>query len=441
MPSLADHRTAIAAKLKEFQSCPLSQAALRQLGGAASPSSSQAKGQARPSTLPAAARAFLATLGYRSDRTLPIATPRQFRETLDPHGRLTDREREALDRCTSLHLLFQFTNAELDSHGDLLDDRAAPDTTRIESYLFFAAELPPGHYTRTDLATLVRALNKPLPMPALVLFKCGTDNPVCAPSEAKQTRMSAPLLSLGIIHRRLHKRDASKDVLEKVTLIKDIACADPIRAHLEILNDFALANLAADYGVANFVALHAAWQKRLGSYALSNDFYREIADWYFWALHQVEDGKIRLPLHCDTEQEKSLFLIRLLTRVIFCWFLGEKRLIPTDLFREHRLKSLLKDFQCGTDNPVCDSSPAYYRAILQNLFFGTLNMPPEQRAFRKKKKPGERYDPNYGITNLWRYESYFKNPADWPALAARIPFLNGGLFDALPGLQKLLFAC
>ncbi|MGH8017134.1 MAG: Eco57I restriction-modification methylase domain-containing protein [Opitutaceae bacterium] len=250
-------------------------------------------------------------------------------------------------------------------------------------------------------------------MPALVLLRYGDS------------------VSLAILHRRLNKRDASRDVLEKATLIKDIAFADPIRAHVEILNDFALANLAADFGVANFVALHEAWQKRLGSYALSNAFYREIADWYFWAHHQVGDGTIRLPLHCDTEQEKSLFLIRLLTRVVFCWFLVEKRLIPTELFRAHRLQALLKDFHPSRDPKKPDTAPAYYRAVLQNLFFGTLNMPPDQRAFREKKKEGQRYDQNFGITNLWRYETAFRTPADWLGLAARVPFLNGGLFDCL----------
>src|SRR5262249_34490409 len=145
------------------------------------------------------------------------------------------------------------------------DDASVVQATKIESYLFFAAELPPGRYTRTVLSTLVRAVNKPLPMPALVLFHHGDT------------------VSLGIIHRRLHRRDQSRDVLEKVTLIKDIAVADPIRAHLEILNDFAFENLNADFGISNFVGLHEAWQKRLDSYALSNEFYREIADWYFWA--------------------------------------------------------------------------------------------------------------------------------------------------------------
>ena len=58
-------------------------------------------------------------------------------------------------------------------------------------------------------------------------------------------------------------------------------------------------------------------------------------------------------------------------------------------------------------------------------------MPWKQRTFREKKKSGERYDKNYGITNLWRYETDFRAPADWITLAARVPFLNGGLFDCL----------
>ena len=34
----------------------------------------------------------------------------------------------------------------------------------------------------------------------------------------------------------------------------------------------------------NFLGLHQAWEKRLASYALNERFYREIANWYFWAL-------------------------------------------------------------------------------------------------------------------------------------------------------------
>ena len=364
-------------------------------------------------SLPDGAKRLFSILGYTSQRNLPIATSKQFCEQLDPGKKLSEKQREPLYSLKSLHLLFQLTDAELRSQRDLFDDPNEVHETQIESYLFFAAELRSGPYTRTTLSTIVRAINKPLPMPALVLFRHGDT------------------VSIGIIHRRLHKRDQSKDVLEKVTLIKDIACDDPIRAHLEILNDFVLANLDDYFGVSNFVRLHEAWQKRLGSYALSNDFYREIADWYFWANHQVKDGTIRLPQHCDTEQEQSLFLIRLLTRVIFCWFLVEKRLIPSDLFRENWLRQHLKAFTPTRDPKRPDTTSTYYHAILQNLFFGTLNMPPDQRAYREKKKDGERYDKNFGITNLWRYQSDFRDANEWITICERIPFLNGGLFDCL----------
>jgi adenine-specific DNA-methyltransferase len=368
-------------------------------------------------------------LGYRSERRMKLRsnTPDGFLGTFDRGGTL-NKDRTLLADWQGVEFLFQLTDAEVQSstHGTAelpFDSKGKFDGAEINSFLFLALELRPAadrdgerkgqHYNRTELAGVTRALNRLFDMPALLVLKHGDT------------------VSLGIIHRRLSKRDAAKDVLEKVTLIKDIAFADPIRAHVEILHDFALPQLVADYAVANFVALHAAWQKRLGSYALSEGFYREIADWYFWAHHQVEDGAIRLPQHCDTEQEKSLFLIRLLTRVIFSWFLVEKRLIPTDLFRDHRLTALLKDFNPSRDPAKPDSAPTYYHAVLQNLFFGTLNMPADQRGFREKKKEGERYDPNFGVTNLWRYETDFRTPADWLRLAASVPFLNGGLFDCL----------
>jgi hypothetical protein len=78
MPPVTDPRQTIAAALADFGDRPLAEAA----------------------------RDFFAALGYQSDRRLPIATVRQFREQLDPQGRLTDRENDALDRLSSLHLLF-----------------------------------------------------------------------------------------------------------------------------------------------------------------------------------------------------------------------------------------------------------------------------------------------------------------------------------------------
>ncbi len=291
----------------------------------------------------------------------------------------------------------------------MFDNSNAVENTRIHSYLFFAAELPAGQYTRTYLSSIARAINKPLPMPALVLIRHGD------------------ALSVAILHRRLNKRETDKDVLEKATLIKDIAVIDPIRAHLEILNEFALANLDAEFGIHNFVSLHNAWQKRLATSALNDRFYTEIANWYFWAKKLIAEGKVLPPRDVDTDPERSLFLIRLLTRLIFCWFLLEKRLLPPALFREKDLGKLLAD--------LAPNSPTFYRAVLQNLFFGTLNQPADERGFRKRTASGGR-DPNRGITNLWRYADLFCKRTQWEELAKNVPFLNGGLFDCLDRIYE-----
>ena len=387
---MTDQRQTIVAALGDFDSYPLPEAAMRLFG----------------------------TMGYASDRKLPVNSVADFRAAWDEQHDLTEREGDILGQLDALHLLFQLTDGELTMQRDLLDQGDAVDNTRIHSYLFFAAQLPPGDYTRTAISGIARAINKPLAMPALVLFRHGDS------------------VSLAIIHRRLHKRQADRDVLEKATLIKDIRLADPIRAHIEILNDFVFANLDADFPIHNFVSLHQAWQKRLDTFSLNERFYREIADWYFWALHLIAEGKIVPPPQVDTDPERSLFLIRMLTRLVFCWFLQEKRLLPGDLFREHRLKGLLKDFNPVPEARELDLEPSYYRAILQNLFFATLNQPQQDdegnpiREFRGRT-PSGRYDPNRGITNLWRYKDYFRDPTVWPKLTAAIPFLNGGLFDCL----------
>ena len=140
-------------------------------------------------------------------------------------------------------------------------------------------------------------------------------------------------LTLAIINRRLHKRDESKDVLEKVTLIKDIYVARPHRAHIEILFDLSFDELLTRFAFTNFVALHAAWQKTLDTSILNRQFYRELANWYFWALEHVTFPQ---DAPKDRDGRDSISLIRMVTRLIFCWFLKEKGLIPDDLFMSKR---------------------------------------------------------------------------------------------------------
>lgn len=350
--------------------------------------------------LPEAAAALYATLGYTSDRTLRLNSVKQFREAFDQQDTLTAKERASLDRLTSLHFLFQLTDAELSNQSDLFSDPGTVDGTRIHSYLFLAAELPAGDWSRTELTAIARALNKPLPMPALVLFRHGE------------------FLSLAVIHRRLNKVAADRDVLEKATLIRGIRCAAPHRAHVEILADLAFDSLKVAHNVTNFVQLHAAWRNTLDIQELNKRFYQQLQHWYFWAL-----GEARFPVDApkDAEGRDALSLIRLLTRLIFVWFLKEKGLVPETLFDERRIAVLLKGF--APANARAKES-VYYRAILQNLFFATLNCEQSDRGWAREGQ-------NMMAHSLYRFRDEFTSPASALDLFKDIPFLNGGLFECL----------
>lgn len=297
----------------------------------------------------------------------------------------------------SIEMLFQLTESEMRSQ-DALFSAGRVDKTIIEAYLFFAIELKKRDYSRTELSDITRYLNRVFPMPVMVLFKYGG------------------YLTLSVIKRRLHKRDESRDVLKKVTLIKDIKIEDSHRAHIEILFDLSLEELRKKYAVTNFVELDNAWQKTLDSSELNKKFYKELASWYFWALRQVE-----FPDDAEKNKEirNSTSVIRLITRLIFVWFLKEKRLVPEILFNKKALDEYLKYDDIN--------SSTYYKAILQNLFFATLNTKmkkddPESRKFVNRQ---------YGVQAFYRHKKFFKDKKKALKLFEAIPFLNGGLFENL----------
>jgi hypothetical protein len=163
---------------------------------------------------------------------------------------------------------------------------------------------------------------------------------------------------------------------------------------------------------------------------LTKDFYRELSNWYFWAIKNV-----RFPNDINDDNDDDMFnsenVIRLITRLIFVWFLKQKELVANDLFDKNALKAILKDF-----TPESDKQTNYYRAILQNLFFATLNQEIGKRAFAPDKGYLENRS-NSGIKNLYRYESEFQgDTTQVMSLFSQIPFLNGGLFECLDGKEK-----
>jgi adenine-specific DNA-methyltransferase len=164
--------------------------------------------------------------------------------------------------------------------------------------------------------------------------------------------------------------------------------------------------------------LQARHEKAFDVETVTKAFFLDIANWYFWALKNVRFPK-------DAPKEKDgrdhVSVIRLITRLIFCWFMKQKRLIPDDLFNERKLADLLVGFAPGK---VSNKHSVFYKAILQNLFFATLNTEMDKRAWRRNGQ-------NFMAHSVYRHKSLFTRPDEALALFKNIPFLNGGLFECL----------
>lgn len=368
---------------------------------------------------------LLNTLGYGSDKTIeiPDSDPEAFLELLIEHNPNIEinKEKALFDDWVKADILFQLTDEELKKEHTSLQVNTA-NTQLLQSYLFFAIELKQQDYARGKLIAIARQLNRVFPMPVMVLIKHGE------------------LLSVAVINRRQNKMDSEKDVLGKATIIRDISLVMPHTGHIQILSTFALQNLS---GIDSFDALHTAWEEILNVELLNKKFYNELSNWYFWAINEVsfpgeptsksffeetgstDESKLREVI----QEHNAKNVIRLLTRFLFVWFIKEKQLIPNELFDpEYLQKEMLKDLSPYHEDglfKLVNIQSHYYKAILQNLFFATLNQEKGKRAFR-------RFGQNMNVTNLLRYESCFKDPDKFIELAEKYtPFMNGGLFECL----------
>lgn len=375
------------------------------------------------------ALSLFSTLGYNTSRegSFREKTFQDFQSVFLVNENLINEEKALVQEWKSINLLFQLTQDEISYQQSMFGTKEVQwkgedQTTVIETYLFFALELEKQEYSRSALSQITREINKVFPMPAMILFKYGDK------------------ITLSVIHRRLNKKDRQKDVLEKVVLIKDVSLIHPHRAHIEILFDLSSEALQRTYEIDNFVDLHKAWTETLDTKELNKRFYKELSEWYFWALQEVS-----FPTQSMESTENSLFqdqdrtkehnaknLIRMLTRILFVWFIKEKGLIPEELFESNYIREhLLNQFepQKIKEKSKEQRGKIYYCAILQNLFFATLNQVMGKREFWKKGQ-------QKNITNLMRYEQFFKDPKHFVELVeSKVPFMNGGLFECLD-IQK-----
>jgi REP element-mobilizing transposase RayT len=352
---------------------------------------------------------FFKVLGYDTSLTITQneKTYKSFKENFVDNSPNKDRFNEVKvfsNNWKSIDFLFQLADNLSGIKGGKVDNQI------INSVVFACIELSGSTYSRTQLAEITRQVNLVFAMPVVLLFKYNDS------------------ISLSVIHRRVNKKDEQKDVLEKVTLIKDISIAFPHRAQIDILYDFAFSNLSNKKNPINYVELTNAWEQVFNTKKLNDDFYKELFKWYLFAKNNVS-----FPNDYNEENDKfvSETLIRFISRMLFVWFMKEKKLINQTIFDKDELKNILKDFDETTTKNI------YYKAILQNLFFATLNVPIDNRKWIDGKK---RNKAQIGDPLIYRYEKEFKNSEDViENIFMKIPFLNGGLFDCLDDRENNIF--
>ena len=159
---------------------------------------------------------------------------------------------------------------------------------------------------------------------------------------------------------------------------------------------------------------------------LTKQFYKDLFEWYQWAID--DSTQVTFPNNITTEDDDrddvEKKVIRMITRIMFVWFIKQKELVPNRIFDIEYLSTILKEF-----DPYSTTVGNYYNAILQNLFFATLNcaIEDENGNIRKFATSTKR-----DIKTLYRYAEMFSiSEQEVIEMFAEIPFLNGGLFECL----------
>ena len=329
---------------------------------------------------------LLSVLGYHSTRIVDEA-PMQPEEFVGMYAAESTKSEDVfVSEARSVQVLFQVTDSEMDGQARL--DAASYDKSVNKSFLFVAVELKRATYPRGRYAAFTREINKRLKIPAVVLFR--TLDSKC---------------TLGFIHRREGIRDPSHHVLERVSLVREISSGTPHRAHVDILHSLSMPErlewIVNNRKRSNFDGLHDAWLAALDTEELNRRFYRDLYCWFERAVERAS-----LPNNIQPQEH----MLRLITRLLFVWFVKQKGLVNNRLFNEHDVGDILVRYDSGGDS--------YYRAVLQNLFFATLNTEIGRRGF--------------GDTNTsYHYRHEIKDATTLLELFNQTPFINGGLFDCL----------
>jgi len=276
-----------------------------------------------------------------------------------------------------LQIVFQLTNEEI-SNSPLEGwtpkvDGVDPQTElKFSKYLVCCYDF--GEQSKIPNKSLLASFNRQLSakfestsgMPNLIVFRYTVNN------------KSYITFSVSELREKPNQR-TGKYIATKVILLKDVDVENTHRGHSKILDQL-------NQKYHNFDDFHTKLLSVLDTKVLSDDFYKQVLIRYNNLV-----SEIMLPTQTNpTENNKKDFALRLVGRLIFCWFLKAKGWVSEDILSS-KIPLLTGE---GVD------SNSYYHQILEPLFFESLNKDPHIRNFENKEK------------------------------FASVPYLNGGLFEA-----------
>lgn len=258
-------------------------------------------------------------------------------------------------------------------------------------FAFFGIE-PKEALTKTELAQLTRAFNKGWNVPVILFVKHNK------------------YLSLATCERSKYVDDSKEgEKLGKVTILKDINCENPHRGHSDILESLNVKSFDT------FDELYHSWLVNFNISTLNKKFYTELQEWFYWATDAIS-LPCKLTAAKDVKHFKQNFLVRLLSRLMFCWFLKEKKDQNGNSIIDSRYLELIDRIH-NRRYPILKNVEAagflddgsYYLSVLQNIFFCALNS--------DTKKDNEDFV----------FTQFLNDDFDY-SVFERIPFLNGSTF-------------
>ncbi len=320
---------------------------------------------------------------------------------------------------------------------EAVDFKTVAEKLKYDGMFVFAVQMKDGEpLSRTEASHIVRGVNRLVKQnPATVIIvERGTVRQDS--QDSKDNPVKKTMLSIATCERTDYKQAwRPGEKLGRVSILRGIDCANPHRGHIDILESMNVKKSKT------FDALYAQWQKVFSTSILTNKFYNELFDWYCWAIDKKTDVYFPNRPDDDTDDYEGIDtkIIRLITRIMFVWFIKQKNLVPASLFDASFLKTILKNF-----DPVASDNGCYYNAILQNLFFATLNRAIEDEDGKRWFAEAQN---QVDAKNLYRYDELFTISRDEIVkLFSEIPFVNGSLFDCLDktkgndGVEKAYYA-